>query len=74
MQEGFAAFERLSMTDPERDKTSKALSEEAKSASWDLEELSRAVGVAAKDPARFNIDQKEIEARRQWVDSTRSQV
>lgn len=74
VQDGYTEFERLATTDPQRDSMSKALLEESRSVEWQLEELSRAVNVAAKDPARFNITQNEIESRRSWTESTRYQV
>jgi len=67
VQDRYATFERLAMADPQRDSMAKALLEESRSVEWQLEELSRAVNVAARDPARFNITQNEIESRRSWT-------
>ncbi|CAI7811618.1 unnamed protein product, partial [Closterium sp. NIES-54] len=39
-----------------------------------LEELDRAIGVAERDPSRFNIEQGEVESRRNWTGSTRDQI
>lgn len=39
-----------------------------------MNELDRAIGVAERDPARFSVDSAEIERRKKWTASTRSQV
>lgn len=39
-----------------------------------VDELDRATGVAERDPARFSVDAAEIERRKKWTASTRSQV
>lgn len=41
---------------------------------WQVNELDRAIGVAERDPARFSVDSAEIERRKKWTASTRSQV
>mmetsp|Transcript_68173 Transcript_68173/g.215660 ORF Transcript_68173/g.215660 Transcript_68173/m.215660 type:complete len:245 (-) Transcript_68173:857-1591(-) len=44
------------------------------SASWQLEELDKAIGVAEKDPLRFGVDADEVASRRKWTTATRAQV
>lgn len=39
-----------------------------------VDELGRAIAVAERDPARFSIDEVELEKRKRWTGSTRSQV
>ncbi len=48
------------------------VSDESRSVSWQLDEVSRAVDVAASDPARLGLSPKEVEARRRWVAEARA--
>ena len=48
------------------------VADESRSISWQLDEVSKAVEVAAADPARFGLSPKEVEARRRWVSETRA--
>uniref|UniRef100_A0A803N224 t-SNARE coiled-coil homology domain-containing protein n=1 Tax=Chenopodium quinoa TaxID=63459 RepID=A0A803N224_CHEQI len=41
---------------------------------WQVDELDKAVSVAAKDPAHYGIDQGELEKRRRWTRTARDQV
>ena len=36
--------------------------------------MDKATGVAERDPARFSVDAAEIERRKRWTSSTRTQV
>ena len=48
------------------------VSDESRSIAWQLDEVSRAVEVAAADPERFGLSPKEVDARRRWVSETRA--
>ena len=39
-----------------------------------VDELEKAVAVAAKDPALYGIDEAELERRRRWTSNARTQV
>jgi SYP6 family syntaxin len=39
-----------------------------------VDELEKAINVAERDPARFNVSGSEIESRRQWTSQTRKEV
>ncbi|KAJ7963817.1 syntaxin-61-like [Quillaja saponaria] len=41
---------------------------------WQLDELDKAIAVASRDPSWYGIDEMEIENRRRWTSSARSQV
>ncbi|KAH0915965.1 hypothetical protein HID58_030411 [Brassica napus] len=47
---------------------------EAVIADWKVDELEKAVAVAAKDPALYGIDDAELERRRRWTSNARTQV
>lgn len=70
----FSRFERLGASTPERDLLCKGILADTETLEWELEELSRAIGVAERDLARFSVDQKEIESRRRWTAETRQQI
>ncbi|XP_020589256.1 syntaxin-61-like [Phalaenopsis equestris] len=41
---------------------------------WQVEELDKAIAVAAREPARYGIDEAELERRRRWTTSAHKQV
>ncbi|KAK7387091.1 hypothetical protein VNO78_27593 [Psophocarpus tetragonolobus] len=41
---------------------------------WQVDELDKAIAVASRDPSWYGIDEVEIENRRKWTSSARSQV
>lgn len=70
----FSRWEQLPPGTPERDNLFKDLSASCESIEWQLEELSKAVAVAEKDPARFSVDEAEVARRRQWTTATSGQI
>ncbi|KAE9598462.1 hypothetical protein Lalb_Chr15g0081251 [Lupinus albus] len=44
------------------------------SVEWQLDELDKAIAVASKDPSWYGIDEVELESRRRWTSSARTQV
>jgi len=45
-----------------------------KSVTWDLEDLNETISIVQENPARFSLNQDEIEARKQFVIKTTEQV
>lgn len=41
---------------------------------WQVDELDKAIAVAANEPARYGIDEAELERRRRWTISAHKQV
>ncbi|KAG5001988.1 hypothetical protein AAZX31_08G305400 [Glycine max] len=41
---------------------------------WQVDELDKAIAVASRDPSWYGIDEAEVESRRRWASSARSQV
>jgi syntaxin 6 len=41
---------------------------------WQVDELEKAITVAAKDPSWYGIDEAELEKRRRWTSNARTQV
>lgn len=39
-----------------------------------VDELEKAITVAAKDPASYGIDEAELDRRRRWTSNARTQV
>ncbi|GJP33469.1 hypothetical protein CLOM_g18006 [Closterium sp. NIES-68] len=74
VQDDYSKWERLTASSPERDALSKTILADTETLEWELEELDRAIGVAERDPSRFNIEQGEVESRRKWTGSTRDQI
>eukprot|EP00243_Klebsormidium_subtile_P000576 TRINITY_DN10998_c0_g1_i1.p2 TRINITY_DN10998_c0_g1~~TRINITY_DN10998_c0_g1_i1.p2 ORF type:complete len:243 (-),score=66.85 TRINITY_DN10998_c0_g1_i1:180-908(-) len=71
---GFARWEGLSTGSAERDRLTRELESGCESVEWQVDELEKAINVAERDPARFNVSASEIESRRQWTSQTRKEV
>ncbi|KAJ4725123.1 syntaxin-61-like [Melia azedarach] len=41
---------------------------------WQVDELDKAIGVASRDPSWYGIDEVELEKRRRWTSTARTQV
>ncbi|KAJ1441357.1 Target SNARE coiled-coil-like proteiny domain [Sesbania bispinosa] len=41
---------------------------------WQVDELDKAIAVASRDPSWYGIDEDELESRRRWTSSARTQV
>ncbi|CAI5528156.1 unnamed protein product [Closterium sp. Naga37s-1] len=74
VQDDYSKWERLGASSQERETLSKTILADTETLEWELEELDRAIGVAERDPSRFNIEQGEVESRRNWTGSTRDQI
>ena len=55
-----------------RQQLASEVSDESRSISWQLDEVAKAVEVAARDPGRFGLSPGEVEARRRWVSEARA--
>ncbi|KAG0632046.1 hypothetical protein M758_1G300700 [Ceratodon purpureus] len=67
-------WEKLPVSSTERTVLSREILSTCESIEWQVDELDKATGVAERDPARFSVDAAEIERRKRWTSSTRTQV
>ncbi|KAL5705085.1 Syntaxin-61 [Ranunculus cassubicifolius] len=74
LQSTFHQWENVTSNIAERVQQTKELINGCESIEWQVDELDKAIAVAAKDPAWYGIDQAELEKRRRWTSSARSQV
>eukprot|EP00252_Welwitschia_mirabilis_P018043 TRINITY_DN4020_c0_g1_i5.p1 TRINITY_DN4020_c0_g1~~TRINITY_DN4020_c0_g1_i5.p1 ORF type:complete len:195 (-),score=56.59 TRINITY_DN4020_c0_g1_i5:450-1034(-) len=74
LQDTFRRWEQLPPNSAEKAHLTKELTAGFESIEWQVDELDRAIAVAARDPARFSIDEVELEKRKRWTASTRNQV
>ncbi|CAL1356831.1 unnamed protein product [Linum trigynum] len=70
----FQQWERLSSNAGEQASLTKELLANSESIEWQVDELDKAISVAARDPSLYGIDQVELESRRRWTSSARTQV
>eukprot|EP00899_Mesostigma_viride_P028745 jgi/Mesvir1/9055/Mv21332-RA.1 len=71
-----AKFDRWQKMGPRLEKAvlGSELEKDLETVSWEVEELEKAISVAEKDMARFNVNQAEINRRRDWTKTTRSRL
>eukprot|EP01018_Ginkgo_biloba_P022953 Gb_30438 [translate_table: standard] len=74
LQATFRRWEQLFPSSGERAHLTKELVAGCESIEWQVDELDRAIAVAARDPVRFSIDEVELEKRKRWTGSTRNQM
>ncbi|CAN1123507.1 SYP61 [Linum perenne] len=70
----FQQWERLPSNSGDRVNLSKELLANSESIEWKVDELDKAISVAARDPSLYGIDHVELENRRIWTSSARTQV
>ncbi|XP_063227265.1 syntaxin-6 isoform X2 [Bacillus rossius redtenbacheri] len=58
----------------ELDWTTTELRNALRSIEWDLEDLDDTIGIVEKNPSKFKIDNKELSARRNFIEQTRDEV
>ncbi|TKY46891.1 Syntaxin-61 protein [Spatholobus suberectus] len=64
-----------STSDPtEQGHLPKAVLAGCESIEWQVDELDKAIAVASRDPSWYGIDEVELESRRRWTSSARTQV
>ncbi|CAL9121906.1 unnamed protein product [Musa textilis] len=74
LQGNFHQWEQTSLDIGERVRLTKELLASCESLDWQVDELDKAIAVAAKDPARYSLDETELGKRRKWTSSARKQV
>ncbi|CAF1709626.1 BnaC03g58730D [Brassica napus] len=74
LQSTFHKWERVSPGMGDQVHVTKELLANCGSIEWQVDELGKAVAVAAKDPALYGIDEAELERRRRWTSNARTQV
>ncbi|KAK4607553.1 hypothetical protein RGQ29_001415 [Quercus rubra] len=74
LQSTFHQWEHIPSNTGERVNLIKELLAGCESIEWQVDELDKAIAVAARDPAWYGIDEVEIEKRRRWTGTARTQV
>ncbi|KAK9999433.1 hypothetical protein SO802_019036 [Lithocarpus litseifolius] len=74
LQSTFHQWEHIPSNTGERANLIKELLAGCESIEWQVDELDKAIAVAARDPAWYEIDEVEIEKRRRWTGTARTQV
>lgn len=72
-----AAYHKLEQTPfetGERVHLTKELLSNCESIEWQVDELNKAITVAARDPAWYGLDEVELERRRRWTSTAHNQV
>lgn len=70
----FRQWERAVYGTAEQARLTDELRTGCESIEWQVDELDKAVSVAAKDPAYYGLDEVELEKRRRWTRTAREQV
>ncbi|CAN6557857.1 unnamed protein product [Malus baccata var. baccata] len=74
LQSSFHQWERISFDNGEQAHLTKELLASCGSIEWQVDELNKAISVAARDPTWYGIDEVELEKRRRWTSTARAQV
>ncbi|GMY15943.1 syntaxin-61 [Fagus crenata] len=74
LQSTFHQWERSPSNTGEQVNLRKELLAACESIEWQVDELDKAISVAARDPAWYGIDEVEVEKRRRWTSTARTQV
>ncbi|KAL9392433.1 hypothetical protein Peur_016353 [Populus x canadensis] len=74
LQSSFHQWERISSDSGEQVRLTKELLAACESIEWQVDELDKAISVAARDPSWYGIDEAELEKRRRWTSTARTQV
>lgn len=74
LQSTFHQWERISSETGEQVHLTKELLAGCESIEWQVDELDKAIAVAARDPAWYGIDEAELERRKRWASTSRNQV
>ncbi|CAL5348102.1 unnamed protein product [Camellia sinensis] len=70
----FHKWERIPADSQEQQKLTKELLVGCESIEWQVDELDKAISVAARDPSWYGIDEAELDKRRRWTSTARTQV
>ncbi|OVA03510.1 Target SNARE coiled-coil domain [Macleaya cordata] len=74
LQSTFHQWEDVPSNTGERVHLTKELLSSCESIEWQVDELDKAIAVAARDPSWYGIDEVELEKRRRWTSTARTQV
>ncbi|XP_040989154.1 syntaxin-61-like [Juglans microcarpa x Juglans regia] len=74
LQSTFHQWERIPSDTGEQVHLTKELLAACDSIEWQVDELDKAISVAARDPSWYGIDEVELEKRRRWTSTARTQV
>ncbi|CAI9274134.1 unnamed protein product [Lactuca saligna] len=74
LQGSFHEWERVPVGSGEQSRLTKELLSNCESIEWQVDELEKAISVAARDPSLYGINQAELEKRRKWTTTARIQV
>nr|DAD18303.1 TPA_asm: hypothetical protein HUJ06_019766 [Nelumbo nucifera] len=74
LQSTFHQWERAPSNTGEQVHLTKELLASCESIEWQVDELDKAIAVAARDPAWYGIDEIELDKRRRWTSMARTQV
>lgn len=74
LQAAFHEWEKTSSSTGEYIHVDRDLLTSCGSIEWQVDELNKAIAVAAKDPKHYRIDEVELEKRRQWTSMAHNQL
>ncbi|WOL15525.1 syntaxin-61 [Canna indica] len=74
LQANFLKWEQTPLDIAEHARLTREVLASCDSIEWQVDELEKAIAVAAKDPARFSLNETELENRRKWTRTSRDQV
>ncbi|KAK9126929.1 hypothetical protein Scep_015775 [Stephania cephalantha] len=74
LQSTFHQWKNVASNPGERVHLMKELLTSCESVEWQVDELNKAIAVAARDPAYYNLDETELERRRKWTRDANAQV
>ncbi|KAL7584338.1 syntaxin-61 isoform X1 [Lactuca sativa] len=74
LQATFHQWEHTPVASGAQTRLIKELLSNCESIEWQVDELEKAISVAARDPAKYGIDQPELERRFKWTRTARTQV
>ncbi|KAK5803309.1 hypothetical protein PVK06_030954 [Gossypium arboreum] len=74
LQSSFHQWERVPGGTGEQVHLTKELLANCESIAWQVDELAKAISVAARDPSWYGINEVELENRRRWTSNARLQV
>ncbi|XP_077216508.1 syntaxin-61-like [Tasmannia lanceolata] len=74
LQTTFHQWEQTPLNTGEQVHLTKEVTAACESIEWQVDELDKTIGVAARDPSWYGIDQVELEKRRRWTSTARHQV
>ncbi|KAJ7981850.1 syntaxin-61-like [Quillaja saponaria] len=74
LHSSFHRWESIPSDSGEKVHLRKELLTGCESIEWQVDELDKAIAIAARDPAWYRIDEMELENRRRWTSNARAQV